>query len=179
MATYLDASQGGQITALDIHEHKVRLIEQNAKRLHVADVIDARALDARKVGEQFEPETFDKILVDAPCSGLGLMRRKPEIKYGRQAADLLNLQKIQLAILEAVAPTLKVGGQLTYSTCTIVPEENQQVVAAFVANHPEFEIVPVALDKPLPANQATPFVQIYPDDYQTDGFFIACLTRRA
>lgn len=179
MATYLDAQQGGQITALDIHDHKVRLIEQNAKRLHVEDVVSAQALDARKVGEQFGEAHFDKILVDAPCSGLGLMRRKPEIKYSRQPADLMNLQRIQLAILDAVAPTLKVGGRLTYSSCTIVPEENQQVVAAFVANHPEFEIEPVPLELPLAQNQASPFVQIYPDDYQTDGFFIACLKRRA
>ena len=94
----------GAITALDIHEHKVRLIEQNAKRLHVADVIDARALDARKVGEQFEPETFDKILVDALCSGLGLMRRK--LKSSMVAKHrLIEPSKIQLAILEAVAPT--------------------------------------------------------------------------
>lgn len=179
MATYLSAEQGGQLVALDIHPHKVNLIEQNARRLHVDDVIKAQALDARQVGTKFAPATFDKILVDAPCSGLGLIRRKPEIKYSRQPADLLNLQKIQIAILEAVAPTLKVGGQLTYSTCTIVPEENQAVVTAFVQRHPEFEIIPVPLELPLTQNQAMPFVQIYPDDYQTDGFFIACLRRKA
>jgi len=179
MATYLDAKQGGRLVALDIHDHKVRLIEQNAKRLHVEDVIEAQALDARKISTKFAAETFDKILVDAPCSGLGLMRRKPEIKYSRQPADLINLQKIQIALLNAVAPTLKVGGQLTYSTCTIVPEENQQVITAFLAQHPEFTVVPVPLELPLTQNQATPFVQIYPDDYQTDGFFIACLQRKA
>ena len=128
---FLEAEAGGRVTSLDIHAHKIKLINENAQRLHVADVVQAEKLDARQVAEEFPAETFDRILVDAPCSGLGLMRRKPDIKYHKTANDFQNLPKIQLEILESVAPTLKQWGIMVYSTCTITPEENQEVVAAF------------------------------------------------
>ena len=81
IATYLSPEKGGKVTALDIHPHKIKLINQNAKRLHVQRSSEAVQLDARKVDEKFDDETFDRILVDAPCSGLSLIRRKPEIRY--------------------------------------------------------------------------------------------------
>ncbi|KRM72807.1 16S rRNA (cytosine(967)-C(5))-methyltransferase RsmB [Lacticaseibacillus brantae] len=177
LAQYLEPEAGGHVTALDLHPHKVNLIMQNAQRLGLADRISAQALDARKVAETFEAESFDKILVDAPCSGLGLIRRKPEIKYEKQFQDTLNLQTIQLAILDSVAPTLKVGGLLTYSTCTMVTQENQDVVAGFLAQHPDFEQVSVHTDSPLKTHGA-PALQIFPDDYGTDGFFIATLRKK-
>ena len=176
IAQYLDPKQGGQVTALDLHSHKVNLIMQNATRLGLADRVTAQAMDARQVAETFDAESFDKILVDAPCSGLGLIRRKPEIKYEKQLADSLNLQKIQLAILDSVAPTLKVGGLLTYSTCTMLTQENQDVVAAFLAEHPDFKQIEVETQQPLTTHNA-PALQIYPDDYGTDGFFIATLKK--
>lgn len=178
IAQYLDPAQGGQVTALDLHPHKVKLIAQNAARLGLADRVSARAMDARAVAEQFAPESFDAVLVDAPCSGLGLMRRKPEIRYEKQPADLTHLHDIQLAILAGVAPVVKIGGRLTYSTCTMVREENQDVVAAFLAAHPGFKQVAVATDKPLAAHSA-PALQLFPDDYGTDGFFIASFVREA
>lgn len=177
IAQFLAAEAGGSVTALDLHPHKVRLIEANAKRLGLESVVQTAAMDARTVGAHFAPESFDRILVDAPCSGLGLIRRKPEIKYAKQAADLLSLQQIQLAILEAVAPLLKAGGQMTYSTCTIVEEENQAVVAQFLSRHPEFTQQPVTTLKPLDEAHGAPALQLFPDDYGTDGFFIASLVR--
>lgn len=77
----LDPSCGGEVIALDVHEHKVKLIEENATRLGVSSAVYAQKMDAREVSKQFEPEQFDRILVDAPCSGLGLLRRKPDIRY--------------------------------------------------------------------------------------------------
>lgn len=109
IASYLDPKQGGIVEALDIHPHKIKLIEENAQRLHVSDQVHAQELDARKVDEQFDDETFDAILVDAPCSGFGLLRRKPEIRYEKSYADSMKLHQIQLDMLNAVAPKLKKG----------------------------------------------------------------------
>ena len=138
----MNAAEGGHVEALDIHDHKVGLINQNAERLHVADRINARTLDARKVDEAFADGQFDRILVDAPCSGFGLLRRKPEIRYDKSIEDSLSLQKIQLGILEAAAPKLKAGGRMVYGTCTILRSENEDVVDMFLADHPDFELVP-------------------------------------
>ncbi len=175
LATYLDASQ---VTALDIHAHKVRLIEENAARLGLTEVVETQVMDARTVNEHFAPNTFDRILVDAPCSGLGLMRRKPDIKYNKKPSDFEQLPKIQLAILESVAPTLKAGGLLVYSTCTIVPEENQQVVEKFLAEHSEFEQAPFHASPALNQSITNQMLTLYPQDFQTDGFFISCLRKK-
>lgn len=176
MATYIDETQGGRITALDIHAHKVKLIEENASRLHVSERIIPQVLDARKVGDEFPDEFFDRILADVPCSGLGLLRRKPDIKYSKKEEDFVNLPRIQLEILESLATKVKQYGIITYSTCTIASEENQEVIAAFLAKHDNFEIVPVVGSEKLQAS-ADGTVTIYPHQYQTDGFFICCLRR--
>ncbi|ETY74539.1 16S rRNA methyltransferase [Lactiplantibacillus fabifermentans T30PCM01] len=178
IAAMLDADDGGEVVALDIHANKVRLIGQNAARMHVADRVAATELDARKVGEEFGDQHFDRILVDAPCSGLGLIRRKPEIRYEKQLSDSENLQRIQLAILTATAPTLKKGGIMTYSTCTILQQENQDVVDQFLAAHPEFELIKTPTKQNLKADRTTDTLSIYPDDYLSDGFFIACLRKK-
>ena len=108
------------MTALDLYDHKLDLIQENAQRLGVADRVQTQKLDARKVHEFFGQNSFDKILVDAPCSGIGLLRRKPDIKYNKETADFASLQEIQLEILGSVCQTLGKGGIITYSTCTIV-----------------------------------------------------------
>lgn len=103
LAERIDAQKGGTVVALDIHAHKIRLIQKNAERLGVSSRVTPVALDARKVDEQFEDATFEAVLVDAPCSGIGLIRRKPEIRYGKQLADSQRLAQVQLDILNAVA----------------------------------------------------------------------------
>lgn len=120
----------GEVIALDIHDHKVKLIHEQAKRLKLENVT-ARALDSRHVRDYFAESSFDKILVDAPCSGFGVIRRKPEIKYAKTEADLPTLSSLQLDILMAAAPLLKAGGTLVYSTCTIDRDENDAVVDVF------------------------------------------------
>lgn len=178
IASYLDVSQGGKVIALDIHQHKLKLIEENARRLHVAAAIKPQLLDARKVKETFSDETFDRILVDAPCSGLGLMRRKPDMKYTKKREDFLHLQKIQLEILESIASKVKKYGIITYSTCTIVPEENKQVIQKFLSIHPEFEVIPPKGCEHLTKSLHEDQLQLLPSDYGTDGFFICCLRRK-
>jgi 16S rRNA (cytosine967-C5)-methyltransferase len=178
IATYLDATQGGKVTALDIHEHKAKLIKENALRLHVADRIETQVLDARKVDEKFADETFDRILVDAPCSGFGLLRRKPEIRYEKSLDDSYQLQKIQKAILDAVASKLKKGGRLVYGTCTILKPENEDVIDAFLADHNDFKLVPTQTSLDLDVLDERGMLHIYADDFGSDGFFVATLVKQ-
>lgn len=164
----------GSVIALDIHENKLRLVRNAAERLHVSDKVKTKALDARKTKEYFNQGQFDKILVDAPCSGLGLIRRKPEIRYEKSLNDIKNLAKIQLAILESVSGLLANGGELVYSTCTISYEEDEGVVKQFLKLHPDFELIPVQVGK-LPKQE---MVRIFPSSDGSDGFFIAKLKKR-
>ena len=164
----------GNVVALDIHENKLKLVKNTAKRLHVSDKVKTKSLDARKAKEYFAEEQFDKVLVDAPCSGLGLIRRKPEIRYEKSLNDIKNLAKIQLAILENISVLLRTSGELVYSTCTISYEEDEGVIKQFLKLHPEFELVPVQVGK-LPKQQ---MVRIFPSEDGSDGFFIAKLKKR-
>lgn len=177
IATYLSPEKGGKVTALDIHPHKIKLINQNAKRLHVQDQIEAVQLDARKVDEKFDDETFDRILVDAPCSGLGLIRLKPEIRYEKSLSDSQHLQKVQLDILNGVAPKLKTDGILVYSTCTILDEENKDVYTEFLRQNSNFRSVKVKTDKNLKLDRKTDYLEIFPDDFDSDGFFISAFQK--
>ncbi|MBP2097385.1 16S rRNA (cytosine(967)-C(5))-methyltransferase RsmB [Enterococcus rivorum] len=177
IATFLDASKGGRVKALDIHDHKIKLIKQNAERLHVKAVVDTEKLDARKVGEEFPAEYFDRILVDAPCSGLGLMRRKPDIKYNKVPEDFEQLPKIQLEILESVSHTLKQWGIMVYSTCTIAKEENQEVIAAFLEKHSEFKKIDIEVEEAVQTAIHEQMLTLYPHQLMTDGFFICCMQK--
>lgn len=170
----------GIVHSLDLHEHKVKLIKQQADRLGLNN-IQAEALDSRKASEKFQPESFDRILVDAPCSGFGVLRRKPDIKYTKTSEDIERLAKLQLEILQEVAPLLKKDGVLVYSTCTIDKEENSDVVEAFLANHQEFSRVE-SVNAYLP-EKIRPYinkgeVQILPHYFGTDGFYIASLRKK-
>ena len=168
MASYLTS---GKVVALDLYDHKLDLIQENAQRLGVADRVQTQKLDARKVHEFFGRDSFDKILVDAPCSGIGLLRRKPDIKYNKETADFASLQQIQLEILGNVCQTLRKGGIITYSTCTIVSEENFQVIEAFLESHPEFE--QVKLEHECKDILKDGCILITPELYESDGFFIS------
>ncbi len=173
MASYLTS---GHITALDLYDHKLALVNENAQRMGVADKISTQKLDATQVHAHFPKEHFDKILVDAPCSGIGLIRRKPDIKYNKDNQDFLSLQKIQLEILSSVCQTLKKGGIITYSTCTIFNEENQDVITKFLEQHPDFE--QVALKHPKSEIVVEGCLMITPEQFMTDGFFIAQLRKK-
>ncbi len=174
MGSYLTS---GKILALDLYEHKLALIEENAQRLGLADKIETKRLDASRVHEEFGPDTFDKILVDAPCSGMGLIRRKPDIRYNKAAMDFDSLKAIQLQILDSVCQSLKIGGIITYSTCTIIAKENQEVIHEFLQNHPNFE--QVMLEHPKSDIMVDGCLLITPEQYQTDGFFIGQFRRKS
>ena len=174
MASYLTV---GHITALDLYDHKLALVEENAKRLHVADKITTKKLDATKVHQVFPKDSFDKALVDAPCSGIGLIRRKPDIKYNKANQDFEDLAKVQLEILDSVCQTIRKGGIITYSTCTIFETENRQVIKQFLKEHPHF--TQVKLTHPCQELVEDGCITITPEQYGCDGFFIAQLKRMA
>ncbi|WP_461239402.1 16S rRNA (cytosine(967)-C(5))-methyltransferase RsmB [Paucilactobacillus sp. N302-9] len=178
IAEQLNSDEGGKVVALDIHEHKLKLVARNAKRMHVDAAVTTTKLDARKIQERFADESFDAILVDAPCSGIGLIRRKPEIRYDKTQEDSLNLQKIQLAILQAVAPKIKKGGIITYSTCTILQEENEQVVDQFLQLHQEFELQKTKTALAVKQDRQEKTLTILPSDFGSDGFFVASLVKK-
>ncbi|WNF24433.1 16S rRNA (cytosine(967)-C(5))-methyltransferase RsmB [Mesobacillus jeotgali] len=173
-------ANSGKVISLDLHEHKVKLISENAERLGLEN-IEAQKMDSREAAAQFEKESIDRVLLDAPCSGLGVMRRKPDMKYTKKEQDLSQLQTIQLSLLQSVAPLLKAGGTLVYSTCTVDRAENQEVMEEFLREHPEFEgdttfaeRMPETI-KPLISGYD---VQILPQDFGSDGFYIACLRKK-
>jgi len=172
-------SNQGRVIAIDIHPHKIELIEQNAARVG-ATIIDGVAMDAREVGDRM-PDRADAILCDLPCSGLGTLARRPDARWRKTIADVEALVVIQRAILESAARALKPGGVLVYSTCTIHPLENQEMVERFVAEHPEFAFddiwahLPASLDR---EGQAKGYVQLLPHVHGTDGFFMCRMVKR-
>ena len=127
----------GEIIAIDIHQHKKKLIEENMKKLGI-DIVKATVLDARNVNKQ--GRKFDKILVDVPCSGYGVIRKKPEILYTKNRENVEELALLQLEILNSAADILKDGGELIYSTCTIISQENTENVEKFLNERKEFKV---------------------------------------
>ena len=127
----------GEIIAIDIHQHKIKLIDTNMKKLGI-DIVKAIIMDARNVNKQ--GRKFDKILVDVPCSGYGVIRKKPEILYSKNRENVEELAKLQLEILNSAADILKDGGKLIYSTCTITDEENTNNIKKFLEERKEFKV---------------------------------------
>jgi len=168
----------GSILATDLHPHKLDLIDHNTERLGL-DIIETAPIDGRKAPEFLQAESYDAILVDAPCSGLGVMRRKPDIKYTKREEDLENLQTIQLALLDAATKVLKIKGKLVYSTCTVDKRENEGTVNAFLAAHPEMEAIQLeSLPTKLAEKQANGMLQVFPQDFGSDGFFVAAFRKK-
>ena len=163
----------GGICACDIHPHKQSLIEKGAARLGI-DCVAALCRDA-SVPDPAWAERFDRIIADVPCSGLGVIRKKPEIRY-KDLEPTLQLPAVQRRILEAQATHLRAGGVLVYSTCTVLRRENEAVVRAFLADHPEFSLQPFSL--PGLGLAESGMRTLLPCEEGTDGFFIAKLKKR-
>ncbi|MFC7442381.1 16S rRNA (cytosine(967)-C(5))-methyltransferase RsmB [Laceyella putida] len=172
----------GSIVACDIHEHKLELIRANAERLGIT-IIAERQADGRQVGAYWPADSFDAILLDAPCSGLGVIRRKPDIKWSKEARAIDSLVQLQRELLEEVAPLLKPGGVLVYSTCTWEPRENKEQVLAFTERHPEFELDPEMGKSLTPEVKERAIVeegwlQLLPHHFGSDGFFMSRLKKK-
>ena len=162
----------GSLTACDLHAHKIELIGKGAARLGIP-MLAALQKDA-SVPDPAWAGRFDRIIADVPCSGLGVVRKKPDIRY-KPLAPLEGLPAVQRRILEAQAAHLRPGGTLVYSTCTVLRRENEAVVEAFLADHPDFAPEPFTL--PGVGRVETGMKTLLPCDEGTDGFFIAKLTR--
>ena len=163
----------GEILACDIHPGKLRQVEQGAARLGITCVRTLRA-----DGRVFLPELAERadvVICDVPCSGLGIIRKKPDIRY-KDPDDLAGLPAVQLAILQNASHYVKPGGVLIYSTCTILPEENGQVTSAFLHQNSCFERETFAL--PDPIGEITGEITLWPQRHQTDGFYICRLRKR-
>lgn len=170
----------GVVYSIDLHEHKVKLINDQASRLNLGN-IKTMAMDSRTLGNHFEEQSFHRVLLDAPCSGLGVMRRKPDMKYTKQEQDIIKLGTIQQNLLDSVSPLVKKGGILVYSTCTVDKEENENTIKDFLAQHPEFEPDLSFKDRMPEAVQeliTDYYLQIFPQDFGSDGFFIAALRKK-
>jgi len=168
------AGRGGLVVANEIVRNRAAVLADNVRKWGVGNVavtVNDPSQVARLEG------WFDAVAVDAPCSGIGIIGRKPEIKY-KEEAQLSDLPQLQLKILENVCRYVKVGGRLVYSTCTLLPNENTKVVEQFLQRHSEFE--PLILpQRVLQAANSTPTwaLTLLPQMAQTDGFFIAGMKR--
>ena len=139
-----EMKNSGEVIAIDIHQHKIKLIDTNMKKLGI-DIVKAIIMDARNVNKQ--GRKFDKILVDVPCSGYGVIRKKPEILYSKNRENIEELAKLQLEILNSAADILKDGGELIYSTCTITDEENTNNIEKFLKEREEFKVEKLYIPK--------------------------------
>lgn len=163
----------GEILACDLHGNKLKRISDGGTRLGLT-CIHTAAADGRTPHDDWAGK-FDAVLVDAPCSGLGIIRKKPDIRF-KKPDELFALPVIQTALLENAATYVKPGGTLIYSTCTILPEENEQVTDAFLAEHPAFSRESFVLPEPVGRTEGQ--LTLWPHRHQTDGFYICRMTRQ-
>lgn len=163
-----------EITSCDVHAHKTGLIANGAARLGLGG-ITARQQDATEYVEQWDAE-MDAVICDVPCSGYGIIRKKPDIRF-KNPADLADLPALQLRILKNQARYVKPGGVLIYSTCTLLREENEGVVEAFLTENNEFYTEPLPLPTVFPKNKSG-ILALVTGEYDTDGFFICRLRRK-
>ncbi len=174
-AAAMELGGNGQIISCDVHAHKTDLIQKGARRLGLPN-ITARLQDASvRVGQWVD--AMDVVIADVPCSGYGIIRKKPDIRF-KDPDTMQDLPALQLKILCNQAGYVKKGGILLYSTCTLVRRENEGVVEKFLKANPEFVTEPLPLPEPFPKNE-TGMLALVPGEYDTDGFFICRMRRKA
>ncbi len=177
LAAYMMENRG-EIVSRDIYPHKIKLVESGAKRLGI-DIIKTENLSGEVFKEE-DAEVFDRVLVDAPCSGLGLLKRKPDIKYNKTLDDIKALAEVQRKILEVSQKYVKPGGVLVYSTCTVSPLENEDNVNWFLKNF-DFEAWDISDCLPQNIECSTlkdGYINITPFMWGGDGFFVAKFRKR-
>jgi 16S rRNA (cytosine967-C5)-methyltransferase len=161
--TYLSAlmHNSGQIDAWDIHEHRVELVKQAAHKLGAKNIV-CTVLDSTEYHVALK-DRYDRVLLDVPCSGLGVIRKKPDIKWSRKEEDTESILTVQRQILDNGAEYLKRGGTMIYSTCTVLKDENERQITKFLAKHPNFKLEEE--------------IKLFPNIDNTDGFYIAKLKK--
>lgn len=172
-AAALDLEDRGEIVSCDIHPHKKALIEAGARRLGLT-CIQAETQDGRVFRPEWA-EGFDAVIADVPCSGLGVIRKKPDIRY-KDPAALAGLPRVQRAILENAAAYVRPGGALLYATCTVLPEENEDVAEDFLTRHGEFQKEPFSLPGLEEENDGA--MRLWPQRHGTDGFYVCKMRKR-
>ena len=166
----------GNIEAWDIHEHRTKLVEQNAKRLGIK-IINTKVEDASIYKKEYKNK-FDKVLLDVPCLGIGVLKRKPDIKWQKSKEDIEEISKIQFNILNTCSKYLKEGGELVYSTCSIFKKENRNLIEKFLGENSNFELKKLNLKEKFFLNYLVDdeFLEVYQNE-KTDGFFICKLAK--
>ena len=167
------ASSFTEVIAADIHEHRVNLIESYAKRMGKNNVTAVR-LDSGVYREEYDAK-FDKVLVDAPCSGTGVLKDNPDIKLNRKAEDVRSLSEIQYAVLSNCARYVRTGGNLIYSTCSVLKSENQGIIDKFLSENDGFTEEPI--DSPLAHERIGRGINFFPDESFGAGFFVCRMKR--
>jgi 16S rRNA (cytosine967-C5)-methyltransferase len=170
--TAINMENEGEIFSFDLHENKLSLITSGADRLKI-NIIKASACDGRAFLSEFEQKA-DRIICDVPCSGFGVLAKKPELRY-KNPDESSSLPKIQRDILENACRYLKSSGTLIYSTCTVIPEENERNIEDFLSTHPEFYLEEWRVGNIFAKNG---MITLLPHIHKTDGFFIAKLKRK-
>ena len=170
--TAIKMANDGKIISFDLHENKLSLVRSGAQRLGI-NIIETRAADGRDGIPELEGMA-DRVLCDVPCSGFGVLAKKPELRY-KDPKESENLPKIQRAILDNACKYVKSDGVLVYSTCTLLPEENEKNIFAFLDDHPEFKLCPWQVGD-IDATEG--YITLLPHVHKTDGFFIAKLIRK-
>lgn len=166
----------GTVIAGDLYEHKLELIKNHANRLGISIVQPAK-LDATEITNHFPKESFDRVLLDAPCSGFGVIHRKPEIKYNRKPEDLDALIQLQQQMIDEVVQLVKPNGRLVYSTCTINKKENEKMVEYILQTYPEFELDSAPFKALGLSDEDLGYVRLINHHPGADAFFISCFKR--
>ena len=169
---------GAEVHAFDLHAHRVSLIKAQAKRLGLSNITAAQH-DATQPFSQYR-NLADRVLVDAPCSGLGTANHRPDVKWNKKAEDVQSLSALQSRILPSAAKAVKPGGKLIYCTCTFTRQENEAVVAGFLQKNSDFRLCTPDLPKAF-ASAVTEdgFVRLWPQIHHTDGFFICTMEKQS
>lgn len=170
----------GRLYAFDVSDKRLANLAPRLKRSGLSNVHPQRIASENDAKVKRLRGKIDRVLVDAPCTGLGTLRRNPDLKARQDETALAELNAKQIAILDAAASLVKPGGRLVYGTCSLLAEENEDIVAQFLASHPEFEVIPAGeiLKRQGISIAASPYLHLYPHVHDTDGFFAAVMERR-
>jgi 16S rRNA (cytosine967-C5)-methyltransferase len=171
----------GRLYAFDVSEKRLAKLKPRMARSGLSNVHPVQIAHERDAKVKRLAGKIDRVLVDAPCSGMGTLRRNPDVKWRQKEDSILEMQEKQIGILDGAARLLKGGGRLVYATCSLLEEENQRVAENFLATHPEFDLVPmstVLAEQKIPLEMGD-YLVLLPHVHQTDGFFAAVFERKA